>query len=812
MRKQHGIITVMVTLLMVPMVVISGLMVDASRIKMYSSQAAMAADSYAEAVLSEYEYILKDIYGLYSVTQEEELSKIAEEMEEYAKLSFQPNGKDSSFTGFMPYKNADVDFSCEAQEGASLSNEVVLMTQISQFMKYRIAQILLENSDLLEQVGNVNASEADLEAIEARENLTETGNKVLDKMKAYYDCLEKINDYPSYIAQRKDFYKYYANVLKNEAKTDEYELYYKYRQAEKKKENHETLTDEEIELLEGDTTELEEYVDELKEDETLKRAKEKANTIEGGKLSSFDNINGFISQLESKAYDVTNSIFELENVVNDYKQKIEACEDETQKKNMRSEIENLEKIMEQKDNFINIYQSIENVNHDTQKNNENISKYVDKVNILDEYYDDLLKGDLDPNTTKNWEYVISLQWYSFRENGTYNSFYQNLEQMFKSESSKNAKKEADKKIEELKKETAEADKVLEEDEETNARSISDIPGLSASLIQATEASGELKKFTDYFADGFSFQGLKNLGSRAVDQVMVSCYDFEMFSSRVSGQEPKTAQKDSTESNESEETNSSGDYKDYTLTQVEMNRDANYMYQAEIEYLIAGKSSSKDNLNEVRNVICGVQGTLNFLSTFRINEINQLIEASSNAIAAATGPAAPVVKIAVSGAMRLAIASLITVDDWTMLKQRESIVMLKKSLPDISDSVKERIEAITGRSLEQNTGNSSFKISYEQYAFVLMCLLTSSSDLMQRTSDLITLNVNQAKAEKGAEITADLSFKMKDTVTAVKTTCKVKSEIAITPQKQRESFLGDEGKGIIDRVGKRYWGYSVVRGY
>lgn len=812
MRKQHGIITVMVTLLMVPMVVISGLMVDASRIKMYSSQAAMAADSYAEAVLSEYEYILKDIYGLYSVTQEEELSKIAEEMEEYAKLSFQPNGKDSSLAGFMPYKNADVDFSCEAQEGASLSNEVVLMTQISQFMKYRIAQILLENSDLLEQVGNVNASEADLEAIEAREKLTETGNKVLDKMKAYYDCLEKINDYPSYIAQRKDFYKYYANVLKNEAKTDEYELYYKYSQAEKKKENNETLTDEETELLEGDTTEIEEYEDELKDNETLKRAKEKANTIEGGKLSSFDNINGFISQLESKAYDVTNSIFELENVVNDYKQKIEACEDETQKQNMRSEIEKLEKIMEQKDNFINIYQSIENINHDTQKNNENKNKYVDKVNILDGYYDDLLKGDLDPDTTKNWEYTISLQWYSFRESGTYNSFYQNLEQMFKSESAKNAKKEADKKIEEFKKETAEADKVLEEDEETNARSISDIPGLSASLIQATEASGELKKFTDYFADGFSFQGLKNLGSRAVDQVMVSCYDFEMFSSRVSGQEPKTAQKDSTESNESEETNSSGDYKDYTLTQVEMNRDANYMYQAEIEYLIAGKSSSKDNLNEVRNVICGVQGTLNFLSTFRINEINRLIEDSSNAIAAATGPAAPVVKIAVSGAMRLAIASLITVDDWTTLKQRESIVMLKRSLPDISDSVKERIEAITTWKLEQNKGNSSFKISYEQYAFVLMCLLTSSSDLMQRTSDLITLNVNQAKAEKGAEITADLSFKMKDTVTAVKTTCKVKSEIAITPQKQREIFLEDEGKGILDRVGKRYWGYSVVRGY
>lgn len=241
MRKQHGIITVMVTLLMIPMVVISGLMVDASRIKMYSSQATMAADSYAEAVLREYEYILKDIYGLYSVTQEEDWGKLTQEMEEYAKLSFQPNGKGDSFTGFMPYKDADVVFSCEAQEGASLSNETVLMTQIDQFMKYRIAQILLENSDLFKQMENVNASDADLEAIEARQNLTQASTNVLSKIQDYYECLKKINAYPSFISNKKDNYERYVNILKDETKKEEYELYYKYKQAEKKKNNNETL-------------------------------------------------------------------------------------------------------------------------------------------------------------------------------------------------------------------------------------------------------------------------------------------------------------------------------------------------------------------------------------------------------------------------------------------------------------------------------------------------------------------------------------------------------------------------------------------
>ena len=50
-RKNQGIITVFVLLIMVPTVVITGTMVDLARLKMCNSQAAMAADSYGEVVL-----------------------------------------------------------------------------------------------------------------------------------------------------------------------------------------------------------------------------------------------------------------------------------------------------------------------------------------------------------------------------------------------------------------------------------------------------------------------------------------------------------------------------------------------------------------------------------------------------------------------------------------------------------------------------------------------------------------------------------------------------------------------------------------
>ena len=57
-RKNRGFITVFVTLIMVPVIVFTGTMVDLSRMKLYSSQAAMAADSYGEVALSKYDNLL----------------------------------------------------------------------------------------------------------------------------------------------------------------------------------------------------------------------------------------------------------------------------------------------------------------------------------------------------------------------------------------------------------------------------------------------------------------------------------------------------------------------------------------------------------------------------------------------------------------------------------------------------------------------------------------------------------------------------------------------------------------------------------
>ena len=84
--KNQGVITAFVTMIMVPVVVFTGIFVDISRFKFCSSQAIMAADAYAEGVLGTYDNVLKELYGLFSITQDEEALEAIEDIENYKNL------------------------------------------------------------------------------------------------------------------------------------------------------------------------------------------------------------------------------------------------------------------------------------------------------------------------------------------------------------------------------------------------------------------------------------------------------------------------------------------------------------------------------------------------------------------------------------------------------------------------------------------------------------------------------------------------------------------------------------------------------
>ncbi len=175
------------------------------------------------------------------------------------------------------------------------------------------------------------------------------------------------------------------------------------------------------------------------------------------------------------------------------------------------------------------------------------------------------------------------------------------------------------------------------------------------------------------------------------------------------------------------------------------------------------------------------------------------------------------KIAVSMALRTAVATAETVADWNSLKERQDVLLLKREFDDLEciEQIKGLLasdkEPLPGQSANRGTGNGP-ALSYEDYLHIMLFFLKSDDTLLQRTSDLITLNVNQSQLSSGEQLTS-LDFKMSETQTAVRSSCSTKLDMIMIPDSFLQMFSG--GSGLEERVraiDDDTIVYSVIRGY
>ena len=82
-ENTKGGVTVFICLILIPVLMFTGLMIDFARIKLYHAEAASVSASYADAVLSQYDEMLYNVYGLLAVTQDEEAIKSLDVIREY---------------------------------------------------------------------------------------------------------------------------------------------------------------------------------------------------------------------------------------------------------------------------------------------------------------------------------------------------------------------------------------------------------------------------------------------------------------------------------------------------------------------------------------------------------------------------------------------------------------------------------------------------------------------------------------------------------------------------------------------------------
>ncbi|MGN0408053.1 MAG: DUF5702 domain-containing protein [Bacteroides sp.] len=814
-KNQRGSITVLVVLILVPTIFFNGFLVDLARIKLYSNQAVMTADNYGETVLSYYDNVLKELYGLFAVTQDDDALKALNELDKYVKASFNPESdqigweyfkafQKDSYNGFMPYKNASVQLSYEAVAGANLGNEDVLATQIGDFMKFRIVQALPDDgvSDkILKAVDTVKNINNNADAINKKNDLDDTAGELMELAGEYYDILKRFKEYPAYIDSVQSAFDKVNKDFGDIADSAAYKHYYEYNKnldeikAAILRKN--SLKDDE-ELSDTEKKYIKMY-DDYQDDSEAREGKlrTKFNDAIDDYKDSWDSDTIDFDSYDKWSDKLTDKAEKIEKKIDTLKQQRDSLQKVLDGGNVSSELKN--GMTEELKMLDSLFKDGNSYSADSYKK---MASEIASRKTQNTKYKQLAENK--ESVLRNWRNsYINLTEPSDMPVGNFNKedwkdpvtgseLYNMLQKCFEEENS-NAVKKAKSKKKEANKELENAQKSLSEDEQTQAR---DIPAQFGMGSDGGAGSFTLIKMIKDAASYFEHGSLAEAGNEMLLKFYVAEYDFGMFSTRVTNVKEKT---------EAEESGRQAELKK-SFTGYEMASDINYLYGAEIEYLYGGHNSSKDNLKEARNKILAFRGVVNYASTYAIKSIDSTIRAISEAAAVIN----PALGLAVSGALRLAVAGIETAADWSELMKGEGVVLIKTEMDDLSS--KNVVMSLVG--CEDNGKTSdAFKLDYEQYLMVMLMFMTTSDELVQRTGNLITLNVNTVRQEKGKTGTLDkLEFKASDAVTAVNATCAVHLDFVVMPQGFAKQTVSGDTYAALEEFQKNTYRFTVTRGY
>lgn len=195
--KNKGAISVFLTLILLPVLLLGGLTTDAARI--YASKVVIsdAGEMAMNAALAQYDFGLLDEYGLFA------MSETPENMEDSLAKYFTESLNGSGIAGAEDYdKILDLvqeEFSAINLEASKLYKTDVEKQQIVEYMKYRapvcITELLLEKLDVLKETKQItDATEAQLqfaEDMEKCQDAMEDAKEKLDELNSF------MNSYPS---------------------------------------------------------------------------------------------------------------------------------------------------------------------------------------------------------------------------------------------------------------------------------------------------------------------------------------------------------------------------------------------------------------------------------------------------------------------------------------------------------------------------------------------------------------------------------------------------------------------------------------
>ena len=147
-----GAVTVFVTLLLIPAVLVSGTAVDLARIHTARSIVQDANQLAANSVLTQYNALLNDLYGLFGVAEDDPILGIL--LDEYIAVSiFGESGQDRSMGTLQLFYGSNISLNDPLfAVDKNLRSMDVLQRQIEDYMKFRGPVIIVQ--DMLELLGS----------------------------------------------------------------------------------------------------------------------------------------------------------------------------------------------------------------------------------------------------------------------------------------------------------------------------------------------------------------------------------------------------------------------------------------------------------------------------------------------------------------------------------------------------------------------------------------------------------------------------------------------------------------------------------
>lgn len=808
-----GMVTVMVTLLLIPSLLVTGSAVDIARIYAAKSILQDANQLAANSILASYDALLQDLYGLYAIMVSD--PQLATMIDEYIKVSvLGQEGQNKDMGSFQLLYGSNLQpGSFTSANGQNLANTEVLRRQIEEYAKFRVPVVLVD--ELLDRLDSFEKVQKDAEVIEDKMDLDDGLEKLTDAYEKVYDKIVEIHD--NYY----DLISYYNEVNETLDKIhDQFITMEDVRRQYTEYVNNHSDTD-------GATEEEKAHWEEVKKDYET-RYKDLQNNVRslvrGGSVKSTwvqgkwedEEAGDWTAGYHSTTTTVSRGLYDqLDDA-------IEACEDaldglddlvklgekaDKQRDKLSAKLNELEAKLNAPDSCsedlkkslttpsgenggksaIQIYRSL--LGYEVQSMAEAMrGQDAPGLQAAKDWLENPLYGDWeDPssgatvrlsvleNLSSADGFEIDLKIYNqehpsspkadrldtirylgpsiyrydypqgfkyFQEISSRNAeFYQLLQDMFGNPETKTKKKTAKSAATKI---FAEAQTIFEGalKYEPEGAWVYTPYGGGTGAVAPEEKFGQDGDWSkdDVGKDkakealgGSLVERLGSLADASANHLLLLGYASEMFSCYTTNRGSETGRT--------------------SMAGVPFGVDVNYFYQSELEFLYAGSYDAQENLKSVAGMIFLVRFVFNYIASFNIDEVNDIVKAVKSALSGIAGPFAFIIGELVRVGLALGesavdvgrirsgykVALFKNNDTW-----RFSISGLANSMTSGSDSV--------SFDRTQNTemdDENTITMDYRDYLRIFL-LLKSDTDLAQGTKKLIELNLTNKKNGIGAK--------------------------------------------------------------